>query len=105
MMAYASQTRVGVDQTKTEIERTLARYGATSFAYFSEPERAIVVFEAHDRRLRFDLPLPSGNGDREAKARRQKWRALLLREWASSMWMRIGASQSQFARNVQGAWR
>lgn len=75
---YAKNTKVSVDQTKSEIERILARYGAASFAYFSEPERALVVFEAHERRLRFDLPLPKGEGDREAKTRRQKWRALLL---------------------------
>jgi hypothetical protein len=77
-MAYAENTKVSVDQTKTEIERVLSRYGAASFAYFSEPERAIVVFEAHDRRLRFDLPLPKGDSDKDAKVRRQKWRALLL---------------------------
>jgi hypothetical protein len=28
--------------------------------------------------LRFDLPLPAGDGDKEQKTRRQKWRALLL---------------------------
>jgi hypothetical protein len=75
---YAKNTTVSVDQTKTEIERTLTKYGAASFAYFSDPDRAIVVFEAHERRLRFDLPLPKGDSDKEAKMRRQKWRALLL---------------------------
>lgn len=77
-MAYAEQTKVPVEQTKTEIERTLVRYGADRFAYFTEAGKAVIVFEAKERRLRFDLPLPAGEGDKEQKSRRQKWRALLL---------------------------
>jgi hypothetical protein len=75
---YAAHTKVPVDRSKTEIERTLRRYGADRFAYFTETGKAIIVFEAHDRRLRFDLPMPGGESERDAQARRQKWRALLL---------------------------
>lgn len=78
MAPYAATTKVPVDQTRNEIERTLTRYGASRFAYFSEEGRAIIVFEAEDRRLRFDLPLPQGDSDKIAQQRRQKWRALLL---------------------------
>lgn len=77
-MSFASKTKVGVDQTRTEIERTLARYGANKFAYFTEAGRAIILFEAHERRIRFDLPVPEGESEKDAQARRQKWRALLL---------------------------
>lgn len=77
-MAYAEHTKVPVEKTKTEIEQTLVRYGADRFAYFTESGKAVVVFEAKDRRLRFDLPLPAGETDKDQKARRQKWRALLL---------------------------
>lgn len=77
-MSYAEYTKVPVEQTKTEIERTLARYGADRFAYFTESGKACIVFEAHSRRLRFDLPLPTGEDTKAQKQRRQKWRALLL---------------------------
>lgn len=77
-MTYAQRTRVGVDQTKTEIERTLMRYGASRFAYYSENGRAAIVFEAYNRRLRFDLPLPSGDSEKEKQLCRARWRALLL---------------------------
>lgn len=77
-MAYAERTTVPVDKTKTEIEKTLSKYGARSFAYFTEVGRAIVVFEAHDRRIRFDLPLPEGENEAARKVQRQRWRALLL---------------------------
>ena len=77
-MTYAAKTKVSTDQTRTEIERTLAKYGAKKFAYFSEEGRAIIMFEASDRRIRFDLPVPHEDRDKEAQQRRQKWRALLL---------------------------
>jgi hypothetical protein len=75
---FAEYTRVPVDKTRNEIESTLARYGATRFAYFNETARAIVIFEASERRIRFDLPLPDGKTERNERNRRQKWRALLL---------------------------
>jgi hypothetical protein len=31
---YAAHTKVPIDRTKAEIERTLGRYGADHFAYF-----------------------------------------------------------------------
>ena len=45
-MTYAATTKVPVGRTKTEIERTLTRYGADRFAYFTESGKAIIVFEA-----------------------------------------------------------
>jgi hypothetical protein len=77
-MTFAARTKVNVDQTKTEIERTLKRYGADRFAYFSETGRARIIFEAHERRIMFELPLPAGDGAKEEQARRSNWRALLL---------------------------
>jgi hypothetical protein len=49
MTAYAAGTKVGIDQTRSEIEKTLTRFGADRFAYFGEKARAIIVFEAHGR--------------------------------------------------------
>lgn len=76
-MTFASHTKVSVEQTRAEIERTLARYGAKSFAYATEEGRAAIMFNAADRRIRFDLPLPP-NDEKHAQLRRSKWRALLL---------------------------
>lgn len=77
-MAYAEYTKVPVEKSKTEIEQVLKRYGADRFMYFTETGKAIIVFEAKDRRLRFDLPVPAGMSEKEQKQARQKWRALLL---------------------------
>lgn len=77
-MAYAQYTKVPIERTKTEIEQMLTRYGADRFAYFVESTKAIIVFEANERRLRFDLPLQEGATEKAQRLRRQQWRALLL---------------------------
>jgi hypothetical protein len=77
-MTYAATTKVPVDQSKAEIERTVIRYGAKSFASFVESGRAIIVFECADRRIRFDLPLPEGDSEKDKQKARSRWRALLL---------------------------
>jgi hypothetical protein len=94
-MTYADNTSVPVEKSRMELERTLTRYGATAFGYMSEAQRAIVMFEANGRRIRFDVPLPD-RADRRfthhsrgartpaaaqeawEQACRQKWRALNL---------------------------
>ena len=78
MSRFAAHTRVSSEQTRTEIERTLSRYGATAFAYFSQKGKAIIAFEAAKRRIKITVPLPIEDDDRAAQSRRQRWRALLL---------------------------
>lgn len=94
-MRYASQTTVPVERSKGEIERLLSRYGASRFAHGWDREKAVVLFNAHDRMIRFTLPLPNRKEfsrtptGRERKnpratdlawetACRQRWRALCL---------------------------
>ena len=42
-MAYARGTTVSIARSKEEIERVLARYGADSFGYATEGNRALVT--------------------------------------------------------------
>ena len=97
MSRFAEQTSVPSDKSRAEIERTLSRYGASSFMYGTTQDRAIVAFEMAGRRIKFDLPMPNRNADefkltpaRRAvrnpeqqaaayeQAVRQRWRALAL---------------------------
>jgi len=64
MARYAAGTEVSSDRSRTEIERTLRRYGATQFLYGWSGRRATVGFTAHGRSIRFELPMPDAN-DRE----------------------------------------
>lgn len=80
-MTYAAETTVSPDKSRAEIERTLHRYGATSFGYFNESDRVIVVFEAKGRRIRFDVPMPSVKtvaARSVEKQTRARWRGLVL---------------------------
>jgi hypothetical protein len=91
---YASDTKVPVDQSRREIERTLQRYGATAFSYGYDADRARIMFAVEGRHIRFDMLVPplhdfaftatgqrrsdSSARDARAKAERQRWRALAL---------------------------
>lgn len=76
-MTYAERTDVPVERSRGEIERLVTKAGAKSYASFLEETRAVIVFEAGNRRIRFDLPLPEDT-DKNAQKRRARWRALLL---------------------------
>lgn len=97
MPNYAADTSVSVDASRAEIERTLRRYGAVSFAYGWDARGAMIEFVSSARRVRFVLPLPDRNArefthtagrnlersERQAEAAweqacRQRWRALNL---------------------------
>ena len=58
MSRYASQSKVGNTESRNEIERTLTRYGADSFMYGWEENRAVVAFKMEGRNVRFILPMP-----------------------------------------------
>jgi hypothetical protein len=95
MSRYAQSTEVSSDRSRGEIERTLTRYGASAFMYGWDGPKAVVAFNAKNRYIRFELPIPArevfaktpGRGQirspaqREAayeQAVRQRWRALAL---------------------------
>lgn len=97
MAKYAENTSVSSEKSRSEIERTLQRYGATGFAYGWETDKAIIAFKLKDRHIRFTLTMPDrksneisrtpGKGWSRSlesqntaydKAVRQRWRALAL---------------------------
>ncbi len=58
MNRYAENTSVSAVKSREEIERTLARYGADSFAYAWEPGQATVGFRMSGKLVRFNLTIP-----------------------------------------------
>lgn len=95
MARYAAKTSVPSEKSRQEIERTLSRYGASKFMYGWDKGSAVIAFYAHERYIRFKLPLPDRD-DRDfthhsrgrrnpasseglwEQATRQRWRALAL---------------------------
>lgn len=81
MATYAATTQVTPERRRIEIERTLARYGATRFGYLVEPKRAAIACEIHGRRMRFMVPFPEParyTKKQYDQAVRQRWAALAL---------------------------
>ena len=100
-MTYAAKTTVAPEASRVEIERTLFRYGASSFMYGWSGNQAIVGFVAGGRQVKFVIGMPDPADKRfthytrqgspyeyertESAARneyeqavRQRWRALAL---------------------------
>lgn len=119
MATYAKDTAVSSEKSRAEIERTLARYGASSFAYAWDQEKAMVGFEMNGFRLRFLLPMPNRDDFRYTPARRtlrspaqqekayeqpvrQKWRALALVVKAKLEAVEVGIAifEEEFLANI-----
>jgi len=51
-MQYAKDTSVSSEQSQAEIKKTLTRYEPTRFAYVEEEERAAIMLEVSNPRIR-----------------------------------------------------
>ena len=97
MPTYAKETRVSVDKSKAEIQRTLTRWGASAFMYAEGGDDVMIAFKYQGLTARFTLPMPDRNDPaivftavnhdkrtNEAQEKvyqqfvRQRWRGLLL---------------------------
>lgn len=58
MPTYAESTTVSVSRSWDEIERTLERYGATSFIRGWDQQRAFLAFVMNSKQVRLFVPLP-----------------------------------------------
>jgi hypothetical protein len=96
-MQYAKDTQVSAAKSQAEIKALLTKYGASKFGLLEEENRAAVIFEINNRRMKFILPLPDRKDERFYRiprryerrtdaaayqkweqACRQRWRALAL---------------------------
>jgi hypothetical protein len=97
-MAYAKGTEVPVEKTEMEIKQLLKKHGASAVITGWSGDRAQVLFEMKDRRIRFTIDCPpisdfayakiGVNGKRRRtqaeqktayeQSQREKWRVLLL---------------------------
>lgn len=72
MAEYAKATKVSPEKSRAEIESTLKRYGCDGFMFGWEESRAVIVFRAHDRTVRFELTMPDREDFRRTPAQRQR---------------------------------
>lgn len=83
MGMYARNTSVPIDRSKAEIEKTLSKYGASSFAYMTKGNISIIVFEMKDRRIRFNLPMPESPSANATQASIKTYEQLCRSYWRS----------------------
>lgn len=84
MSKYASATTVDSFKTRSEIERTLHKYGAEGFQYGWRGERAVISFALNNRHIRFILPLPS-IADKSITHQKDRWGGLVKRSEANTL--------------------
>lgn len=89
MSRYAQETTVPVAKSKAEIEATISRYGASSFASMQSAGKAAIIFEAEGRRVMFELHLPKLEEFEHRERRGRTVKAtpsatLLVASWAAS---------------------
>jgi hypothetical protein len=83
-MTYARGTTVSVEHTRADVERLLAKHGATKRMVFADDEKstASIGFAIRGAHYRIDLPLPERkkfrDGKRHEQACRERWRLVLL---------------------------
>lgn len=92
---FAKNTSVPVARSRAEIETLLQRYGATSFASGWDAQGAVVRFEAHGRKIMFELPLPDENAAIFAKVKKRGYHV------AATLAQRIAARDQEHRRR----WR
>src|ERR671918_97060 len=56
---YAHNTSVPVERSRTEVERILAKYGATHFGTMTKPDGATIVFQFKERQIQLAVPMPT----------------------------------------------
>lgn len=77
-MSYAERTKVPVDRSRAEIEKLVMKYGANKFMCGIEENKAGIMFEANNRRIKFILKLPL-----KSERRTEQWEQECRRLWRS----------------------
>ncbi len=73
---FASQTKVSAGQSRSDIEKLLAKHKATHIGYASTPGFATLGFQIGGRMVRFKVPMP--DQATAPQKHRSRWRALML---------------------------
>lgn len=72
-MAYAETTKVGIGETKADIEKLMLKAGASAFGIVQDGPKAQVMFRLKKRMYQFAIIIPA-----LPQPARARWRALLL---------------------------
>ena len=91
-MSYAEGTTVSIERSQTEIAGMIRKYGAQSFGTGWNAGHALVTFNAHDRQIRFVLPIA------------ENWADFILTPGKQQRRTEAGAKQAMEKENMR-RWR
>ena len=81
MSRYAQNTNVDSTRSKSEIEKTVIRYGATGFVSGWQGQEATIMFDLGNRRVRFRLRLPNQSEFTRTETGRSRAQEASLKAW------------------------
>lgn len=81
---YAATTSVPVSKSRTEIEETLARFGASGFGYFNRGDQIQIAFEIDDIRVVMKMNLPDKEQFRRDKRGYLRMEHVIEKDWEQS---------------------
>lgn len=92
MSGYAAGTKVAIDRTRAEIDRTLVRFGASAVAHGWDSTTAVLGFRAGGIQVRIALPLPQPDD-------------VDFTETATGRPRTVAAARDAYSNEVQRRWR
>ena len=105
MTPYAKDTTVSEEKSRAELDRMLAKHGASSRGILTDDDKGIATigFQIGPDRFRIEMPLPRRDAGlagvrargRWEQARRERWRLIVLMVKTKFELVRVGASSVQ----------
>lgn len=110
---FAKGTKVSIEKSQAEIQKMVTRYGATHYVSGITPQAAVIMFEAHNRRVKFILPLPKLDDVKRWKnaklkeeafrsEQRRLWRAfaLVIKAKLEAVESKVSSFESEFLAQI-----
>lgn len=110
---FAKGTKVSIEKSQAEIQGMVTKYGATSFVSGYSGGVAVILFEAHARRVKFILPIPQIDDVKRWKKKhlkeealraehRRLWRAfaLVIKAKLEAVESKVSTFESEFLAQI-----
>jgi hypothetical protein len=98
MAAYAEKTKTPVQNTITEIQRTVAKFGGEQFLHASMEDRLVVGFSMEGRQVRFQVPQYQDDGQRSRSVARALF--LVLKAKLVAVDSGVSVFEDEFLGNI-----
>lgn len=102
---YAENTDVSPERSKMEIETLLKRYGADQFMSGWNGRKAMIMFRANERYIRFELQTPEPTDDRFKSKKAPHTRHMFDKATGQRRSIEVGTGNQAYEQEVRRLWR